>query len=329
MNGRNIRGLFSTVLVFLLVASVASAQHWVGVGVTEAQIDDVVITPYAWNRLSLERDSEFELELHLESYRAAEDVEIQAFITGYEYNDVESIRAQIGPFDFDENVTYVKRLDLTLPEDLEEDDYKLRVFISDRDGFETSLEYDLKVDVPRHKLQIEDVLLTPGSSVKAGSSLLASVRVENQGEKDEEDVKVIMSIPELNVQASEYIEEIDSGDEEKETEELYLRLPRCAEAKEYKLQIDVIYNNGHDRTSAISKLNVLENEACAPVDNTVVVVDQEAQTVQEPQEQETVEPKKTGKSNLRTALEVILIVLIGLLILVGLVIGFSRMRSEE
>lgn len=325
MSNNKMRGLISALLMVLLLATTASAQaHWVGVTVTEAQIDDIVIEPLDWNRLSLERDNEFELELHLESLRDADDVEIAAEITGYEYNDIDPIESRIGPFDFDENVTYIKRMTLSLPDDLEEDDYKLRVYISDRDGFETLVHYNLKLDVPRHKLQIEDVLLTPGGSVKAGSALLASVRVENKGERDEEDVKVVVSIPDLGVSAAEYIEEIESGDEERETEELYLKLPRCAEPGEYTARIDVLYNNLKDTSSAVTKINVLENEACVPDEPPVVIVEQ-------PEEEQVAEPAPVtpDKSKLRTALEIILVVLIGLLILVGLVIGFSRMRADE
>jgi len=327
MSNNKMRGLFSALLMVLLLATTASAQsHWVGVTVTEAQIDDIVIQPLDWNRLSLERNQEFELELHLESLRDADDVEIEAEISGYEHNTLDPIEARIGPFDFDENVTYIKRMRLSLPDDVEEDDYKLRLYISDRDGFETLVHYNLKLDVPRHSLKIEDVLLTPGSSVKAGSALLASVRVENKGERDEDDVKVVVAIPELGVSAAEYIEEIGSGDEERETEELYLKLPRCAEPGEYAVRIDVLYNNLKDTSSAVTKINVVENEACVPEEPPVVIVEQPEE---EQKQTESVADVAPGKSKLRTALEIILVVLIGLLILVGLVIGFSRMRADE
>lgn len=321
MSNRKLRGLFSGMLMFLLLATVASAQ-WVGVEVTEAQMDDVVIEPYGSTQLSVERGQEVELELHLESHREAKDVEIQAFITGYEHNNIEQIKSMIGPYDFYENTTYVKKMNLALPDDLEEDEYWLRVFISDRDSEETNLYYVLKLDVPRHELQIEDVILSPSGTVDAGSALLASVRVQNRGEKDEENVKVTVSLPELNVKASEYIEEIESGDDEVETEELYLRLPRCADPGEYAMRIDVLYNNDHEQTSALTKITVAENEACNP--EPVVVVQPEEAAVETVEEEAPVQ-----KSNLRTALEVILIVLIALLVLVGLVIGFSRMRSDE
>ena len=316
----------------LMLTSIAYAQsEWVGVTIDRTQIDDVDVYPWAWSHVSFERGQELELEFHLRAIEDAEDVEIEASIKGYEYSSEDPVRASIGPFDLDEGVTYIKRMDLRLPENLDEDEYLLRVRISDRNSWETTVEYNLKVDVPRHKLSIKDAILTPSGNVEAGRALLASVRVENDGEKDEDDVKVTVSIPDYGISASDYIENIEY-DEQEETEDLYLRLPQCAEPGEHVVRIDVFYDNNREQVSAATKINVLENEACAPEEPPVVVVDQQppADNVEETVAEEVVDkPVKAKKSKIRTALEIVLLVLVGLLILVGLVIGFSRMRAEE
>ncbi|MCI0613155.1 hypothetical protein L0244_09210, partial [bacterium] len=123
-----------TTLLFcamLLLSSVmvAAQSHVTPVAIERAEIDDTEIEPFGVNQLDLERDQEFELELELMAWEAAKDVEIRAFISGYEYNDVNSISDQIGPFDFDENVTYVKKLHISLPDDADVDDYQLRVIL--------------------------------------------------------------------------------------------------------------------------------------------------------------------------------------------------------
>ena len=64
--------------------------------------------------------------------------------------------------------------------------------------------------------------------------MLATVRVENKGQKDEDDVKVTVSIPALGLSATDYIDEVEE-DEEEETEELFIRMPKCAEAGQYEL----------------------------------------------------------------------------------------------
>lgn len=316
--------LFSALL---MLTSIASAQtEWVGVNIERTQIDDVDVYPWAWSQISFERDQELELEFHLRAFEDAEDIEIEASIKGYEYSMDEPVRASIGPFDLDKGVTYIKRMKLQLPANLEEDEYRLRVRISDRNSWETTVDYNLKVDVPRHKLSIQDVILTPSGTVEAGRALLASVRVENDGEKDEDDVKVTVSIPDYGISASDYIEEIEY-DEQEETEDLYLRLPQCAEPGEHVVRIDVFY--GKEQVSAATKINVLENAACMPEEPVVIVDQPPAETVEETVAEEVVDKPVKKKSKFRTALEIVLLVLVGLLILVGLVIGFSRMKSEE
>jgi len=312
------KALTTFLLSILFVLSVAAAP--VQVSVQRAEIDDTEIRDSQRNILDIERNQDFTLELQLLALKDAKDVEIRAFISGYEFNDVKSISDQVGLFDFDENVTYVKKLQLSLPDNVDVDDYKLRVVISDRNGDETVYNYNLQVNTQRHDMQVEDIVLNPGNSVKAGQALLASVRLENKGQKDEDDVKVTVSIPALGVSATEYIEEVEA-DEEEETEEIFLKLPKCAEAGVYDLNVDVWFNDDHDKVSESTKVTVLENEACTPEPAPVIVVQQSNQT--------STEASEPSGSKVRSALEIILLVLVALLVIVGLIIGFSRMRGEE
>lgn len=311
-------GLFSVLVMVLSLATFASAQT-VPVSVVRAEIDNTRIDGSTVNKLDIERNDEFTLKLNLLSVSDAEDVEVRAFISGYEFNDVNSISSRIGPFDFDANVTYVKSLKLALPEDVDVDSYKLRIDISDRNGLSRSYTYDLKVSTARHSMKIEDVTLSPGNTVQAGNALLVTVRVENMGQNDEDDVKVVVSIPSLAVSASEYIEEVEA-DEEEETEELFIKLPKCAEPGQYEAKIDVWFNEGHDKVSGTGTVNVLENPACKPEPAPVVVV--------QPVANNTAMPVEQSSGKIRSALEIILLVLVALLVVVGLIIGFSRMRDE-
>ncbi len=310
-------------MLFVLSAVMVAAQDsFVPVAIERAEIDDTEIEPFGFNQLDIERAQEFELELELHPWENAKDVEIRAFISGYEFSDVNDIEDHIGPFDFDANVTYVKKMHLTLPDDVDVDDYQLRVILSDRNGWELVYNYQLQVNTERHSVKIEDVTLSPGSAVKAGQALLATVRLENKGQKDEDDVKVTASIPALGVSASEFIEEIEN-DEEEETEELFLRLPKCAEPGVYEMVVEAFYNDRHSKVAQSGKVTVLENEACRPEQAPVVVVQQASQNA-------TTEVSTSDSSGkVRSALEIILLVLVALLVIVGLIIGFSRMRGEE
>ncbi|PIY59834.1 hypothetical protein COY95_04995, partial [Candidatus Woesearchaeota archaeon CG_4_10_14_0_8_um_filter_47_5] len=76
---------------------------------------------------------------------------------------------------------------------------------------------------------------------EAGRALLTTVRVQNIGEKDENQVKVRVEIPELGISATDYIDELQA-DESTTTEELYMRIPQCAKEGEYTLQVSIEYD---------------------------------------------------------------------------------------
>ncbi|MBN1644635.1 hypothetical protein JW851_01165 [Candidatus Woesearchaeota archaeon] len=308
-----------SILLIILLATTAIALP---IDINKVEIDGERVDD-SEVRLDVQRGQEVEIELTIIPTEDVEDIEIRAFISGYEYNDFDEIADSIGPISMDQGVKYRKTLRVTLPEDVEEDDYKLRLLLTNRNGDDVIVKnYQIKVDLPRHELKITDAIFHPGKNVKAGTALLGQIRVENVGEKDEEDVVVKIMIPELGVSATDYIDEIESGKQE-ETEELYLKIPESTEAGIYQAQIYVGYNGNHDKVLATSVINVEENERLQQKteENTVVVVEQTPA-------EETVVPTTDWKSTVKTVLEVVLLVLVALLVVIGLIIGFTRLGRD-
>jgi len=214
--------------------------------IDEVEVDGTEVQPNQVNRLGVERNEEFTVKVTFTATADHENVVGQAFITGYEHADEEP-SDRIGPFDIEGNTTYTKRFQLSLPRDMDEDGYKLRVMFTDRNSGALIQEYNLKIDEPRHSVDIADVILFPEKSITAGSALLTTVRVENFGQNDEDDVKVTIEIPQLGLSATDYIDEIDSNDVE-ESEELYVRIPRETKAGDYEMIVTVEYNDGRDQS---------------------------------------------------------------------------------
>lgn len=305
----------------MLVCALAlvGAVSAIPVQITRVEIDDHQIQPGQTNRLDVVRDNKVEFEVTLEATQNIDDVEVEVFVSGFEHNQDLRLSDHNGPFDMDANVTYRKTLSITFPDTVDEDDYKVRVIVTDRDGDEVIENYNVKIDVERHDLKIVDAIFTPSRKVQAGQALLSTVRVENFGERDEEDVKVTVAVPDLGISASHYFNEIESGDE-KSSEELYLQLPKCAKPGLYDTTIVLQYNEGFDQTGVKGQIEVLENPACAPKESV------EVQMPPAPEPQAEAQPRA---STIRTALEIILLVLVALLVLIGLIIGFTKMGSQE
>lgn len=258
------------ILVALLSLSVTSAAT-IPAYIDSVKLDGVSVMPNSNTLLDIERNQDVEVEVRLLSTTALDNVELQAFMSGFEYSDIAPVKDFAPIFSMAPNVLYVKKLTLKFSDLIDQDNYKLRLVLSDRNNEQLVQEYSLTVDVPRHAVKIEDVLLTPENSVKAGSSLLARVRVGNRGQKTQEDVKVTVSLPSLGASASTYLDKVENKDKEKQTEELFLQIPRCAKAGEYDLNIVVEFDELHRKIEQIKKVKVTESDSCTESDAQPVV----------------------------------------------------------
>jgi uncharacterized membrane protein len=215
--------------------------------------------------LNIDRGQDFDVRVTVTATDNIPNAEVQAFISGYEYNNDASARLSdtSGVFDMSTNVTYVKTLSLKLPSDTQRDNYKLRVIVSDRNGQELIQDYNLQIDAVRHSVIIKDAIFSPSSEVRSGSALLATVRLDNQGQNAEDNVKVTVSMPALGISATGYIDTIKDG-KQKDTEELYLRVPKCAKPGVYDLNVDTDYSGGHLQEHKTYPMTVTADDTCTP-----------------------------------------------------------------
>lgn len=283
MIGKKIYGMLSLVLAFVLFASFASAT----ITIENVKLDGDALSASSTNFVQgVEKGEEFDIKIFLKSDVDVDDVQVEAEIRGYDHNDRMEDVSDV--FDMKANVTYTKKLTLQLRERMDQDRYKLRIQVEDRDSATIEETYDLEVDAPRHLLYVKDVVFSPEDSVKAGRALLTTVRIANRGEKDEEGIRIKVSIPSLGLSASDYVDELEKeGDDDDEitSEELYMRIPTCAEAGEYDVKLEVLYDDGDEKLTKDYKINVVEGDLCetstttttTTVPETVITVGPESQ----------------------------------------------------
>ncbi len=246
--------------------------------IKQVEVNDLDIT--AITNLDVERDEDLEIEVTLFGESTAngtvtDDVRIEAEIIGYEFGPISDITPV---FSVDAGNTYKKTLHLHIPDDIDASQhYTLRIRVSDPlDEEEQS--FTLNIDEQRHALNIFDVILSP-TTVQAGKPFFGKVRVENLGEKEENDVKVVMSIPQLGISESGFIPELVSQQQELSEDffqeqssdqiEFILRIPEDAPSGEYTVQVDVIYNRGNSKVSQTRKILVQALPQAAAVETVI------------------------------------------------------------
>jgi hypothetical protein len=238
------------ILVLLLLALplvVADSDNY---DITSVYVDGIQSSDSSM--VQVERDSSVKITVFLEGTGDSTDVRVKVWLGGYEYGDIEEVSEM---FEVEDGVTYREDLYLDIPADLDtsENEYTLRVEVYDSQNYEKE-EYTIYTESARHKITVEDVVLS-SETVSPGEYLGIKVRLENEGENIEEDVKVTISIPELGISSRVYLDELEVDDQE-DVSTIYLTIPTSATPGVYEMQIDVEYNNEASETSDFTYLEI-------------------------------------------------------------------------
>jgi hypothetical protein len=280
-------------LVAILSLSLVSAGNTDEYGITQVEIEGVVYNFDGFDQiLSVERGSTLEIEVTVVGNADADDpltpdvredvndINIEVRLGGYEYGSVSETTAR---FEVEGGVTYVKTLELVLPEDLDADgEYTLTVEAYDeKESFTHDMGITLLVERTRHLISVVDILV---DNTDAGNFVAATVRLENMGDFKEEDIKVTLSNDELGFTTSEYLSELAAYELDNEDEEdsgevaLVFQVPADAVTGDYELSVVVEYDRGHETLEDTVSLfvngvdPVVEGTVVEPVEPTVTVV---------------------------------------------------------
>lgn len=292
-------------IVFLLTAFLVST-------VSALQVTDVIVNGVEITQdttVSITRGEDVDIWVQMSELPGVEvkDVKVRAWIEGYEYDDIED---STDLFDIHASTTpnvISKNLELKLPDDLDAtESYTLNVgvFFQSAESIEYAWDFSLLVSPERHKLNVFDVIFNPSDKVEAGNNLYAKIRVENLGDKREENVKVSLSIPQLGVSTSDYIDDLsttdclegcdDNENENTDSAELFVKIPENAKTGIYDAVIKISYGRNNFDEEKRYNIFVEENKEVAAVDTapgtstqdggvvtSVISVDTTSQTVEQ------------------------------------------------
>src|SRR3989344_2232540 len=255
-----IAGIF--LLLTLLGPSFALAQTSSDFIINSVEVNDIPIT-VGGNSVLVERGQRAVIEVFLQGAGNSDDVRVEARIGGYEFG---TLRDETDVFEVESGVRYRKILTIDIPNDIDaSDSYTLDIEVFDDDS-RIENQYTLRVQEVRHDLNIQDIFFRPSTSIEAGRPLFTTVRVENLGQKKEEDIKIEVRIPQLGVATRDYIDELvtqldedDNNDEESSasSSELFLRIPDNAPTGDYLAEVTVEYNRGHSLLREVIPIHVV------------------------------------------------------------------------
>ncbi len=200
-----------------------------------------------------------------------EDIEVEAKISGYEYSDFDNLEDSTHLFDIAAGTTKFVNLEITLPKELDDERYWLRLRVLDQNSEAIAIDIELAIEPARHGVDIADVAFSPGSTVKAGRSLYADVLLQNFGAKEEKDVKVTVAVPALGVSATEYVDVAVAVDDTVDVDEMVLRIPETAEEGDYEVEVTLAYDGLETVVKETYTLHVLADKAFQDQENVLVL----------------------------------------------------------
>ncbi|MFA6073573.1 MAG: hypothetical protein WC758_05650 [Candidatus Woesearchaeota archaeon] len=204
--------------------------------------------------LYVERGDDITVRVTIKSVNGdMNDAYLGAFISGYRYAAYESnlVTDFSNTFTLPEGNKRSIELNLKVPMDMETKDAKLRVILFDENSASIiSYNYQLSIYGANedNAVEIRDFFISPSTTIEAGRALSFKVKIKNFGNNDLDDLKVKVSIPELDIQTVETIDTLEI-DEVQSFEALLLRIPADANIGDY----DVIASVEYDRYQEVSE----------------------------------------------------------------------------
>jgi len=273
---------FKGVLAALMLIFVLAVSSFVTAAPTvNIEVNDIPVSTS--ETLYVERGETVEVEVVFTSDVDMDSARVKAWVGGYEHKDLED-RSEIK--DIQANLKDREVLKFDIPEDMDASEiYTLNIQIYDKtSSFEYA--YNLKIEEVRHNINIIDVIVRPTSKVLAGNAIFGNVRVENFGDKKEEDLKVVFKIPDIGVTQTTYIDEltaheIDNEDEEDSasSDDVYLQIPSDAKSGIYDMQVDVYYNGGRSKVSETIQVEIVGDSSSVLSENTLLSIDSDTKDI--------------------------------------------------
>ncbi len=247
-------------VLFLAMFAAAFAQSAPALSVSSVKVNDIEVTPNQASRIAFDRNSNLEVKVNVQTLGVTpiNDVTVNAVIDGGK----DDVSARSDSFTAQPNATYQKILTLSLPARLVDQSYQLSIEVRSPNSGVLVYQYPLLVEAPKNSIAIREVTFSPNTKVLAGRAMTAVARLRNYGQSDENDVKVVFSIPELGVQETTYVNQIEK-DHTVSTEEVLLRIPVDAKSGSYDVETTAYFNDGDDKTTSTSTINVAGDEVAA------------------------------------------------------------------
>jgi len=176
------------------------------ISIDSVEVEDKVVAENENNFVVVgDLRKEIDVDVRLTSLEDIEDARVEAILT-FENGDV--VADTTKTFDITKDQKTNKKLELPLIGVFEQGNFKLKIRVIDAEGdFEEKI-YGLKISQESFPFIITSIALNPETNVQAGKSVGVKLRFKSNGALAPEGINAQVSIPELGVSSTKFVESI-------------------------------------------------------------------------------------------------------------------------
>ena len=214
---------------------------------------DIEAEPGSKIEFKIELENTFEFDDNLE----IEDIEVE--ITIIDIDDGRNLDENVKFKDLEVEEDDKKTISITLPLVLEDDNYDIELKITGENSngvnIERIINYDLDIDKESHNLKFSKLKLDSEDSCPNTNNLL-SIEISNLGEKDENDVRIIIKSQELNIDFADRFDIDEGNPDDIYRKDIPFTIPNLSPG-DYQININLDYSKilNEDITLTINDCN--------------------------------------------------------------------------
>ena len=188
-------------------------------------------------------EKKLNLKVRLTALENVEDAHIDA-VLDFENGDV--VADATTTFDIADGENAVKELELSLPVKFEQSNFRLKVKVVDAEGDSEEKLYGLKISQKKFPFVISSISLTPDNA-EAGKNLIARLSFKNSGVVPLEGINAKVSIPELGISSTKFVDQIKNSNKLSEIrEDFILKILDNTPTGTYTLKSEISSQFGSD-----------------------------------------------------------------------------------
>lgn len=179
--------------------------------------------------------NEIDLRVRLTSLEIVNDAHLEAILMFENGDVVADITAN---FDLAKDQSIVKKLELPLVDKFEQGNFMLKIKLVDAEGNIEEKSYGLKISQVEAPFIISSISLSPENNAQAGKFLRATLSFKNSGVVPLEGVTLKVSIPELGIIATKFVDDLDTN-QPTIKEDFLLKIPETAQKGTYTIKSEI------------------------------------------------------------------------------------------